>query len=279
VGMRRKLSTIPAAVYSLGLAAIITYLAARTFAFRLYVPDRHLQSPLAFFLICGFTIGAWRAFRPRNVSDDALPVTKPSSWQIVAFATIAMLIWSGSRSGLQNSAEFNTWRYKRGGMFEWIRQTTPESAIIASHPTLIDGVQLFGMRKGYVTSETTHPFYLGYYNEMERRIRLALTAYYTRDLAQLVAFMRDEQIDYFAFRHTDFSKKSLASATYYRPFDLLVKELTQTDEATGQYVYHQLRDRRRAGIPSGVRFNDAYALIVEREALAQIVSGESSGEP
>ena len=160
---------------------------------------------------------------------------------------------------------FNYTPDKKGGLFEWNEKYTPIDSMIAGHPTQLDGVQLFGMRRGYVTTETTHPFYTRYYDEMKRRLEVSLRAHYSSSLREMVSILNPEGIDYFVFKKADFYAHILPKQTYFPPHDGLMKELTS--RPIEQYAYSQLPKRVDMRQYPFMPFKDKYSVIVDIKKL------------
>ncbi len=215
------------------LAILLTYEASRLFAFKLFVPQRYIQIPMAIFFIAFIPILVWRMHV--NAKDIKF---KRSIRGVLGLLVVGLFVYAGSGSGLTGDANFNMPRYIRGDLWNWVSATLPQDAIIAGHPAHIDGVQLFGKRQGYVTNETAHPFYDKYYQEMSRRLDISLRAHYSRDLSEIVTLLEPEGISYFIFKRKAFYPDALSKVTYFSPFDTLVKELAS--HPAEEYAYKKL---------------------------------------
>ena len=279
VGLLRKRKAIPSEVLLFGCGSLTVYFLSRILAFRLYVPNRHLQIPLAIFFITAFTIGAWRAFHltaglvasgtsgseepiTGGVRDSSLRVAWPSA---LALALVAGLVFLGSNLNLMGAMNFNYSLDKKGKVFQWLKAHTPEQALIAGHPTHIDAMQLFAARRAYVTTETTHPFYTRYYAEMKRRTEIALRAHFSASLEELVRIAEPEGIDYFVFKRTDFRPDVLPKLTFFPPFDALMKELV--GRPPSDYAYRQLAQEVDLVKYPFMPFKDRESVVVDVQAL------------
>lgn len=255
----RGKSGVPFEVWTFGIAALIVYFASREFAFKLYVPNRHLQFPLGIFFITAFSIGAWTAFQRSSAPKDTR--IKKAWSSSVALLTLASLIYVGSNDGLFGAANFNYTPTKHGTVFRWLKQNTPGDALIAGDPTLLDGVHLFAARKGYATTETSHPFYPKFYSEIKRRTEIVLRAEYSKSLQEFQALLEPEKIDYFVFKKSDFYPESLQNASFFPPLDVLVKELAKGDPE--DFAYKKLPQEINPVTP----FRDKIAVVVDMKAL------------
>lgn len=269
VGALRRRVAVPAEVVTFGAGALVVYFLSRLLAFRLYVPNRHLQIPVAIFFICAFTIGAWRAFHrgaARGGSAAELSDSRLSrSWgSVVALAAVVGLVCLGSGLGLRGTANFNYSAHKKGLVFHWLRDNTPLGAVVAGHPTHIDGVFLFAERRGFITTETGHPFYVRYNEEVQRRNQISLRAHYARSLEDLVSLLEPEGVTHFVFRREDFSPAVLPTLSFFPPLDQLARELVS--RPPGQYAYAQLPTSLDPRFPF-VTFIDAQSTVVDVKAL------------
>ncbi|RMG43048.1 MAG: hypothetical protein D6719_04685 [Candidatus Dadabacteria bacterium] len=275
IGWRKKREVIPKEVWIYALSIMIVYFMSRLLAFKLYVPDRHIQFPLALFFIVAFSAGLWRAFYSSKGSEDYTDSSfKYSRWSLTALAAMAVFIYICSGSGLYGSANFNYSRDKKGEVFTWIKNHTAERALIAGHPTFIDPVQLFGMRRGYATTETAHPFYKGYYREIKRRLIISLKAHYARNLRELLAILKPEGVDYFVFERARFYPGALKKARYFPPLNQLVRELTSRPYM--EYAYRELPDKVDLKKAPFMPFKDRKAALVDLKALEKYLAARKN---
>lgn len=263
IGARRKRVAIPAELFLFGAASIVTYSMARLFAFRLFVPDRHLQIPMVFFMVGAFSVGLWRAC-VKNPLESSLR----SSWPaLLAFSGLALVVYQCSGNGLQGDANFNYPSGKRGRMHEWIRDNTPKDALVACHPTHCDGMQLFGARRALVTTETSHPFYPRYNLEMRRRSDVSLRAHYAESLQDVVMLLEPEGVTHFVFRRADFRPENLNKLSYFPPLDKVVKELVK--RSSGAFAFYDLpKSIDRIAHPYVVFVDDA-SIVVDVKVLGE----------
>lgn len=278
VGAVRGRRSVPVEVLFFGGAALVTYYLARVFAFKLFVPDRHIQIPMVFFFIAALCIGAWRALHVGVTSESFRDTRLRYSWtSLLACGAIGLLIWNGSGMGLSGDANFNYPTSKRGRYYEWLRNHTPADALIACQPTHCDGVQLFAARKAFVTTETSQPFYPRYNLEMRRRSEISLRAEYAETLEELISLLEPEGIAYFVFRRADFTPAGLARATYFPPLDSLVTELVS--RPSGKFVFNQLSKGEESDKYPFVVFKDSFSVIVDVRVLRQYLSERGWAPP
>lgn len=272
VGFVRRRRVIPLEILLFGIAALVTYSLSRAFAFKLFVPDRHLQIPMVFVSLPLFCIGLWRALHTgqaqqgggRGASSDT--GVRYSWLATIGFGALGWLVIQGTGEGLRGDANFNYPRWKRGDMYAWIQDNTAPDALIACHPTHCDGVQLFTARRAFVTTETSQPFYPRYNLEMRRRSEVALRAQYAETLPELVTLLEPEGISHFVFRRRDFRPEQLQQATYFPPLDGLVSQLVT--RPSGKFVFNDLPKEMDLTTYPYVVHIDAVSIIVDVRALA-----------
>jgi hypothetical protein len=272
VGLVRRRRVIPVELALFASAALCTYTLSRVFAFKLFVPDRHLQIPMVFFWVPALSVGLWRALHVGS-SDDSRPVGGPKdttvryAWLAASgFAALGWFVTQGTGLGLRGDANFNYPAWKRGEMYSWIRDNTAPSALIACHPTHCDGVQLFAERRAFVTTETSQPFYPRYNLEMRRRSEVSLRAQYSETLQDLVTLLEPEGVSHFVFRRKDFYPEALRQATYFPPLHALVRELVT--RPSGKFAFTELPKEMDAVKYPFVVHIDAVSVIVDIPSLA-----------
>lgn len=265
--LRRK--TIPLAGWIYFVAVLGVYELSRLFAFKLYVPNRHLQIPMAMFFILFLTIGLWRVV----VGDQR---SRWANWRgLFALATLGGFIYICSGSGIQGAMNFNVPKYRGGGVWQWLEQNSPRDAIIAGHPTFMDHTQLFAKRRVYVSTEVAHPFYDRYYAAIKPRIEVSLRAFYAKDLGELYDLVAPEGIAYFVFERRRFYPEELERASYFRPFDTLVSDLVARLTTTS--AYREIPHEAGGEIPSYLVFRDRQAAVVDIAKLGDFLGRD--GDP
>lgn len=267
VAWRRKIAPLPTVLSTFFVSVVVVYLLSRPLAFKLYVPNRHLQFPLAMFWIMAFPVLTWRVLHFKTaVVDGWRDSAARSSWlSTFGLLSLLALIFAGGGDGLTGSANFNYSTTKKGNVFVWAEKFTTKDSVFAGHPKLIDGMMLFGKRKAYATNETYHPFYPTYRTEIERRLGITFRAHYAQSLSELYDILAPEGIDYFVFDRKKFYPESLKSEKFYPPLDELVKSLT--DKPADSYAYKQLPSEVNLEEFPPLVFRDEYAAVVDLKAL------------
>jgi hypothetical protein len=267
-------NAVPLPLITFMIAAISVYFASRALAFKLYVPDRHLQIPFAYVWITIFTIGTWRLFMPRDLLTP-IPEMKPfprlSTRQCAAASVALMMVMAlvvgAGGVGLNGAMNFNFSRTKKGHAWEWLKKNTPTDSLVAGEPTLLDSVFLFAARQGYVTTETAHPFYRTYNEEMKRRIAISLRAHYAKSWPEVLALLEPEGIDYFVFDRRQFYPETLKQVTYFPPLDELARSLAQFPPEA--YAYKNVPMTAEGHSPAFVVHRDGWSMVIDVKKLRE----------
>lgn len=246
-------------------ATFICYFLARLLAFRLYVPVRYLNWPLGIFFVCTLPTAIWRLFHIRP--EGMLKHRRPTVLATLFLILLGYGLYYLGGSGIGGRTNFKPGQHYDNPLYTWFREHTEMNALIAGHPTQLDGLQLYSMRKAYVTSETAHPFYKNYYDEMERRTQLSFKALYSRSSSELRKILDEESIDYFVFSHEYFKPKKNGSGLrrikYYKPFDSALEELMAYDAA--EYFYFQLVNNPQ--LRDAIVYRDEEGIVIEASRL------------
>jgi hypothetical protein len=271
-------NAVPLSLITFAIAAGSVYFASRALAFKLYVPDRHLQIPFAYVWITIFTIGVWRFFIPRNILTP-IPEMKPfpqvttrqSLAAAVALMMVSALVLVGGGLGLNGAMNFNFSRTKKGHAWEWLKKNTPLDSLVAGEPTLLDSVFLFGARQGYVTTEVAHPFYRTYNEEMKRRLAISLRAHYAKSWPEVLALLEPEGIDYFVFERRQFYPETLKQVTYFPPLDELARSLAQSPPEA--YAFKNIPQTSDGKPAPFVVHRDGWSTVVDVKKLKEFLEG------
>jgi len=186
----------------------------------------------------------------------------------------AGIVYAGSNIGLFGAANFNYARDKKGNVFEWLGNNTPENALIAGHPTHLDGVQLFAIRRGYVTTETTHPFYKGYYAEMYRRNEISLRAHYAASLQEVVSILEPEGITHFVFKRADFYPDAMRNVKFFPSYKPLIDSLLSRPES--EYAYRQLPAKVDMATYPFMPYKDKMSVVIDVQALKSYLQSQKA---
>jgi hypothetical protein len=278
VGARKRVVAVPVELLCFGFAAATTYALSRQFAFRLFVPDRHLQIPMVFFTVTAFAVGVWRLFSVSAGKQRTLERYLKISWPaLLSYAALGLVVYQCSSNGLQGEANFNYPNFRRGGFQRWLRANTGEQALIAGHPTHCDGTQLFSARRTLVTTETSHPFYPRYNLEMRRRSEVSLRAHYAETLQEVASLLEPEGVTHFVFRRADFKPERIKNLTYFPPLDKTVKQLV--NRPSGVFAYNELpKELDPASFPY-VKFIDEFSLVIDVRELSSYLRARGWAPP
>ena len=266
----KKASLLPFELTIFGILALFVYFLSRLLAFRLYVPDRHLQIPFCLFFVVSITIIFWKFFT--NIKTGCGNENKNQNYLMGTFGLtlLGFFIFLNSGTGYYGSLNFNSHIYKKGRFNEWLSKNTPIDAVIAGHPVIVDATQLLGKRKVYISTETAHPFFDKYYETIKPRYELSLRAHYAKDLNELYELCKGKGIDYFVFWRKQFLPEYLKNAKAFKPFDVLVKQLASRDPAN--FAFRKLPEKASNDSFSPLVYKDSETVIVDLKLLEGFLS-------
>lgn len=246
------LGFVPAAVRDAGarrllallLAASLGYLASRFLAPHLYLPQRYLAYPLPILVTVALPVAIATIARMPWRGGDRWPLVSCTA----AFALSALgLALIGGRIdpevGLRPHVPYR--------IYDVVRSLPPD-ALIAGWPSgLVNDLPYLGRRRALVTLETHQAFHLGYAEEMRRRMRALIDAYFATTHAPL-ARLRDA----FGVTHllVDTTHYGATPPPYFAPFDDWTRAAHAAARSMGAEVVRQFGT-------AGVFSEDRYVLL------------------
>lgn len=181
---------VPWEVLALAAASVLTYWLAREVAFRLYLPLRVIQHTLPYCTVVLVPALAYQAL-------VGLPRVRS---QVAALSLALALTWAPLFVLAGDGFVFLGWGIytERAPMLRFFRDQTPVTSEVAGDLAIVDVIPYFSARSVYVNWTMAHPFRLGYWKEMERRLLRMHAALYAADRAEVLRFLDEEHIDYLA---------------------------------------------------------------------------------
>lgn len=251
-------------------SGIAAYFAARLFAFHLYVPSRYLIWPPGLFIILALPIGVIKLFTLGSGHK------RKTFLECLAVVCLAGFVFLNSGSGADGDSGLEAYKQSKfEGPYKWIRASTAKTAVFAGHPNIINGMQLFGERKAYITYETAHPFYDAYWRECVRRIEIALRLFYAKNEDEFLKALGQEKIDYFifSFKRVPGSSGQLVSPRNFHPFDELTAELAnyQGDKYFGEVLFAESQQSK----PTFIAYRNDWTVVVDVAALKSQAASRS----
>jgi len=256
LNFKNKFKYCPKELYVYLFSILFVYFLSRPVAFKLYVPNRHLQIPMAIFWIIFISVFLFNYLKEKNYK-----LILPS------FVLLSLFIYYMTGSGLQGSANFNYHIYKKGKVFKYIDMNLDKNILVAGHPTHIDPVLLFAKRKAYITTETAHPFYPVYFKEVDRRYRKSLKAHYARNFNEFNEALIGENIDYFIFNKNRFYPEVLKKEKKIAPWGDLVLKLTSYEPST--YFYKSIPKKVDLNKYPYLLYRDDHSVLVDIKKLRE----------
>ncbi len=196
---------------SLAIASVTLYLAARLFLFQLFLPSRYLEYSVnvGYCLLLGTLLHG--LFRANATSRKLL---------VVGGVLLALTIgaWRSSSIGIYDYSE-------QAELYRTIQRDTPKDAMVAGFPTQMDNVLTFGKRNVFTSYELAHPWNMGYWKQLEPRLRELFEAYYAERIEDVLVFCRKNNIDYLVVDDRHFTPEFMNGSPFFSPFNERIREL------------------------------------------------------
>jgi hypothetical protein len=215
-------------LWLLGAAVWLGYHAARSLAPYFFLPDRYVVYSVPILLVlfipaAGAAIGA-------ELSGRLAALGGPIG--VMVMAGMVLLPFGGRGStdaGLNVNAESHRRLYDfLGGL--------PKDVLIAGWPTDVDNVPYLSRRQAFVSFELHQTLHQGYADEMRRRMRVLIDAYFATDQRALLR-LRDE----FGVTHLIFQQSRLEEPpTYFRPFSVWARKAFNEGVGSGFEIPRQI---------------------------------------
>ncbi len=215
------------------------YVLAKAVAPTLYLPQRYIvyTMPLMAVLLLPAALSALpRYFKELRKKDWAPPAT-------VVSLCVLQFLFLGARG--PDRAGFNTWAAGDGEIYVFLERLSPDS-VVAGWPgpkERIENVPYLSAKTAFLTLENHEVYYRGYADEMRKRMRALIDAYYATGSGPLLR-LREE----FGVTHLIVDKRHLTGspAAYFKPFGAWV---------TQAYLRAQ---KTRRGFETGRQFKAAH---------------------
>jgi hypothetical protein len=207
VAVRQKRSPVPMQMGLAILSAVVSFWLARELSFKLYLPHRMVQHtlPSMLFVTLGFLYFAAGVsfFRERS--------------KAAAFVVVALfgphLILQGDGFGASGYTSYA----KNAPVYEWIKKNSKVSDQFGGYYRILDEVPFFAARQIYVNWKMAHPFRKGYFEEIDRRTVAMYDAFFCTDVAELLRFMNDKEVQYFIVKEDLYDKLEGGDSQLFEP--------------------------------------------------------------
>jgi hypothetical protein len=213
----------------LGAAAWCGHLLARWLAPYFYFPERYAMYAVPILLVvlipaAGAAIGAQLSGRRFSALGQRIG--------LIAMAAMVLLLFGG-RSSID--VGLNTDVTSQHGLYGFLGKL-PKDALIAGWPTDVDSVPYVSRRQVLISYELHLIWHQGSADEMRRRMRALIDAYFATDPRALVR-LRDE----FGVTHLIFQQSRLAEPpTYFRPFSVWARKAFNDGVGKGFEIPRQI---------------------------------------
>jgi hypothetical protein len=151
---------------------------------------------------------------------------------VIVMAAIVLLPFGGRGS---TDAGLNTDAESQRPLYDFLRGL-PKDVLIAGWPTDVDNVPYVSRRQVFISYELHQVLHQGYADEMRRRMRALIDAYFATDQSALVR-LRDE----FGVTHLIFQQSRLEEPpTYFRPFSVWARKAFNDGTGVGFEIPRQV---------------------------------------
>jgi hypothetical protein len=215
------------------LAACVAYVIAQRIAPYFYLPQRYTGYPMPLLGVILFPVAV-----------QALMVVFGRFGQNVWVGSVAVVLVCGlalyalggrgaAQAGLHPFAD------KHAKIYRFI-ETLPKEARVAAWPNgIANNIPYLSRREVLIHEEIHQAFHQAYVEEMRRRMRALIDAYYATDPASLVKLRDDFGVDYLLVDEDHFFTKP---PTYFKPFNAWAHEARQKapDDLSELEVFRQM---------------------------------------
>ena len=214
----------------LGAAAWVGHLVARPLAPYLYFPYRYIEYPVPILLV--LLLPAVGAAIGSQISHCRF-VAVAREAGVIAMALMVLLPFAG-RGNPDKSLQVSVTPQQRG-LYTFLEQL-PKDVLIAGWPDDLDNVPYISRRQVFLTSELHVPFYKRSTDEMRRRMRAIIAAYFATDRIPLER-LRDQ----FGVTHLIFQQNTLEKPPeYFAPFSGWIEKAFNEGQRKGFEIPRQL---------------------------------------
>jgi hypothetical protein len=210
-------------------AAWVAHVAAKLVMPYLFIPQRYVAYPIP--IMMALIVPAAGAALARQISQPRL---RPIAQEIGAIIiSLLVLLPFGGRGSAVAGLDIDVTAQHR--LYDFVARL-PKDVLIAGWPTQMDDVPYVCRRQAFLTSELHLPQQKGYTDEMRRRARALINAYFATDLRPL-QYLRD----HFGVTHLIFDEHALESPPwYFKPFSNWVQEAFTEGQPKGFEIPRQL---------------------------------------
>jgi len=235
----------PFAALALMLGAATLYLAARIWAFRLYIPDRYLQygAPMVTIAMTtqvfgslqlenlglghlGLKLSRHHDERSDKEASQKLPKTGLSlsaqhNLSALVFMGVLLLL-TGTGIKKETGMSINGKKHRK---LHLLLQRLPLDARIAAHPKDADDIPFWAARASTGGTETAHPWYQNSWKNQTERFKDIFRLLYATKPSTMFKIAKKYQITHILCHRGRYGGRFRKRALYYEPFGTFVKKL------------------------------------------------------
>jgi hypothetical protein len=212
----------------LGAAAWFSHFLARTLTPFLYGPERYVLYAVPILLVVllpavGAAIGARLAGRFIAFGRGA---------GVIAIAAMVLLPFAG-RGSADAGLDRDVTSQQR--LYDFLRHL-PKDVLIAGWPTDLDNVPYVSRRQVFISAMLNHSYQRGYADEMRRRMRALIDAYFAADRGALERLRDDFGVTHLIFQQSILEKPP----GYFKPFSDWIQKAFDDGRTKGFEIPRQL---------------------------------------
>lgn len=199
-------------------ASAIMYVAAHVSLFHLYLPSRHIQHSLRLVVAIIAAATLVRLVERWLEAMKGRPIRRKLGWTAVGIAVAGL---TGYPFALNARAPnfFPNARYVVGNpTLQGFVGRLPENARIAALDEEADHIPALAQRTILVGRESAIPYHSGYYNEMRRRAKATVAAFYTTDVNELKRYVETFGVTHIVLSRAQFEPDAVALNDWVRQF-------------------------------------------------------------
>jgi hypothetical protein len=213
----------------IGIAAWLSHLLARALAPSLYGPERYILYAVPILLVvlipaAGAAVGARLAGRRFVAFGGAVGV--------IIIGAMVLLPFAGRGSG-DIGLDVDVTSQQR--LYGFLRDL-PKDVLIAGWPTDLDDVPYVSRRQAFITLELHTAFQKGYADEMRRRMRALINAYFATDRGALERLRDDFGVTHLIFQQSILEKPP----EYFEPFSDWIQRAFNDGRSKGFEIPRQV---------------------------------------
>jgi hypothetical protein len=196
---------------------VVLYALSRSFAFRLYSPERYYSFGMRMALMALLLVILTQSFaflrgRSRQTARN------------FAIAGFMLALWCIVGSGIVKKNGMTIDQRRDQALYEFIAQL-PKTVRIATHPMDGDGIPYYSARATMGSFETLQPWFVDSWRRQRARTEDTLRALYAEDAATAFGYSQRNQVTHFLLDRRKYKSDLIKRSASFEPFSAYAKQL------------------------------------------------------